>query len=519
MSDIETDVLILGGGPAGLWAAVSAAAAGARVVLVDKNRCGSSGSTVYGSTALWDLAPGRDRADAVDTTLARGGGLGDAAWLHRVADETHRRLQNWSGTRHRAPVPAGEEPAAVLLDGASYLRRLRRGALEAGVRILDHHPALHLLVDPAGAVVGAAGAQRHNKFRPWTVRAGAVVVATGGCAFLSGGAGTEVNTGEGLLMAVEAGAELSGMEFSSAYGLAPVLARVHPNPAVAPGLSVHFAALYDEAGGELPGRYPSALAALADGRRVFAALHEVPDTVRHWLSRHGAVDPAGRVPVRAVLEGTVLGAGGLALAGTDCATTLPGLYCAGSAAGREVVAGAAGVIGGLAGAWAVASGTWAGEGAAAFAVAAERSAHARPVLGAGLGPHAHIDPRSVIGLVQEHTLPLRRSYRRSAGSLGDSIAELDAMWPGAQFELGGIGAERVRARQAAALLAVARWAGYSALVRAETRGIHRRIDHPDAVAGWRVRQRCGGLDEIWVRRDTGPAAHGEQLTAGRPATV
>ncbi|WP_280341116.1 FAD-binding protein, partial [Nocardia neocaledoniensis] len=350
MSSIETDVLILGGGPAGLWAAVSAATAGARVVLVDKSRCGSSGPTVYGSTALWDLPPGPARAERVAAALRRGGGLGDPAWLDRVIDETHDRLRTWPGARHRAPGTADADPSVLHLDGASYLRRLRRGALELGVRVLDHHPALHLLVDGAGTVVGAAGVQRHNRFRPWTILAGAVVLATGGCAFLSGGAGTEVNTGEGLLMAVEAGAQLSGMEFSGAYGLAPVLSRVHPNPAVAPGLSVRFAALYDEDGAELPGGYQATLAALADGRRVFAALHEVPDTVRHWLGRHGAVDAAGRVPVRAVLTGTVAGSGGLALAGPDCRSTVPGLFAAGAVAGREVVAGAAGATGGVAGA-------------------------------------------------------------------------------------------------------------------------------------------------------------------------
>ncbi|MEV0079492.1 FAD-binding protein [Nocardia neocaledoniensis] len=519
MSNIETDVLILGGGPAGLWAAVSAATAGARVVLVDKSRCGSSGPAVYGTTAVWDIPPGPVRAERVAATLRRGGGLGDPAWLERVIDETHRRLRSWPGARHRVPDTADADPSVLRLDGASYLRRLRRGALELGVRVLDHHPALHLLVDGAGTVVGAAGIQRHNKFRPWTILAGAVVLATGGCAFLSGGAGTEVNTGEGLLMAVEAGAELSGMEFSGAYGLAPVLSRVHPNPAVAPGLSVHFAALYDEDGTELPGGYQAALAALADGRRVFAALHEVPDTVRHWLSRHGAVDAAGRVPVRAVLAGTVAGSGGLALAGADCRSTVPGLFAAGAVAGREVVAGAAGATGGLRGAWALASGAWAGAGAAAFAAAAEHPTTGRPVLGAGLGPHAHLDPRSVIGLVQEHTLPLRRSYRRSGSSLRDSIAELDALWPGARYELGGIGVGQVKARQAAALLAVARWAGHSALVRTESRGLHRRIDHPAPSADWSVGQRCGGLDAVWVRRVEGPDAFGGELTASRPVAV
>ncbi|MGW4632339.1 FAD-binding protein [Nocardia sp. NPDC004415] len=514
MTSIETDVLILGGGPAGLWAAVAAAAAGARVVLADKSRSGSSGPTVHGTTVLWDIEPGQDRAEAVAASIARGGGLGDPVWLERVIDETHRRLRGWTGPVRRAPAPG---PPRVYLDGASYLRRLRRGALAAGVRVLDHHPALQLLVDPAGTVVGAAGLQRHHRFRPWTIRAGAVVVATGGCAFLSGGAGTEVNTGEGLLMAAEAGAELAGMEFSSAYGLAPVPARLYS--ALAPGPSMPFAVLYDEAGTALPAGDGTALAAIAEGRRVFAALRETPEPLRSWLGRHGAVDASGRVPVRAVLEGTIGGAGGLALTGPDCATTVRGLYTAGDLAGRELVAGAAGTAGGLSGAWAVASGSWAGAGAAVFARSTEWAGSARPVPGAGLGPRAHIDPRSVVGLVQEHTLPLRRSYRRSAGSLGDSIAELDAMWPGAQFELGGTGAAQLRARQAAALLAVARWAGYSALVRTESRGIHRRTDHPDPAADWRARLRCGGLDEVWVRREQGPQPLGDELTAPRPAAV
>ncbi|WP_308426526.1 FAD-binding protein [Nocardia camponoti] len=510
---METDVLILGGGPAGLWTAVSAAAAGARVVIVDKARAGSSGPTVYGQTTLCDIAPGPERELAIERAFAQGGGLGDVEWLSNVLAETHRRLATWPGTRHRLPTG---DPTVLRLDGASYVRRLRRGALEAGVRILDHHPALQLLVDGRGTVVGAVGVQRHNKFRPWAIRAGAVVIATGGCAFLSGSAGTEVNTGEGLLMAAEAGAELAGMEFSSAYGLAPVLARVAPPSAIAVGLGVRFGTLYDEAGTALPGHYPAAaLGAIADGHRVYAVLNETPETVRHWLGRHGALGPDGRVAVRAVLEGTIRGGAGLALTGRDCATTVRGLFAAGGATGRDMVLGAANGSGGWNGAWAVASGSWAGAAAARFATVNERGTFARPVPGAGLGTRSHIDPRGIVGLVQEHTLPLRRSYRRSAGSLADSIAELDSMWPGAQFELGGSGAERVRARQAAALLAVARWAGYSALTRAETRGIHRRSDHPDASADWRVRLRCGGLDEVWVRRVT----HGNDLTVPRTTAV
>ena len=42
---LEADVLVIGGGPAGAWAAISAAAKGARVVLADKGFCGTSGAT------------------------------------------------------------------------------------------------------------------------------------------------------------------------------------------------------------------------------------------------------------------------------------------------------------------------------------------------------------------------------------------------------------------------------------------------------------------------------------------
>ena len=43
--DIElvTDVLVIGGGPAGTWAAIKAREAGAKVLLVDKGYCGTSG--------------------------------------------------------------------------------------------------------------------------------------------------------------------------------------------------------------------------------------------------------------------------------------------------------------------------------------------------------------------------------------------------------------------------------------------------------------------------------------------
>jgi flavin-dependent dehydrogenase len=48
--DVSADVLVIGGGPAGAWAAIAAAEAGARVILVDKGYLGTSGATAPSNT-------------------------------------------------------------------------------------------------------------------------------------------------------------------------------------------------------------------------------------------------------------------------------------------------------------------------------------------------------------------------------------------------------------------------------------------------------------------------------------
>ena len=78
---------------------------------------------------------------------------------------------------------------------------MRAWLKRSGVRILDHHPALELLVISEGAVAGAAGVARRRDGARRRCRAGAVVLATGGCAFLSKAFGLNVDTGDGHLMA------------------------------------------------------------------------------------------------------------------------------------------------------------------------------------------------------------------------------------------------------------------------------------------------------------------------------
>ncbi|MFB2894992.1 FAD-binding protein, partial [Aerosakkonemataceae cyanobacterium BLCC-F50] len=125
------------------------------------------------------------------------------------------------------PFPNDDEnkPYRRSLQGPDYMRLMRKQVKKAGVKILDHSPALQLLVDKNKAIGGAIGINRQSG-NQWIVRSPSVIIATGGCAFLSKALGCNVLTGDGYLMAAEAGAEMSGMEFSNAYGISPAFSSV-----------------------------------------------------------------------------------------------------------------------------------------------------------------------------------------------------------------------------------------------------------------------------------------------------
>jgi succinate dehydrogenase/fumarate reductase flavoprotein subunit len=76
--------------PPGPWAACSAAANKARVVLVDKGYCGSSGATAAAGTGVWYIPPEQAaREKAMASRNALGGFLADRGWMRRVLDRTY----------------------------------------------------------------------------------------------------------------------------------------------------------------------------------------------------------------------------------------------------------------------------------------------------------------------------------------------------------------------------------------------------------------------------------------------
>lgn len=509
-TDIACDVLVIGGGPAGCWAAMEAAGAGARVVLVDKGYCGSSGATASAGTQIWYVPPDEDARDAAMASReAMGGYLSERSWMAPVLDKTFESVNRLADWGYPFPRDDKGEQQRISVQGPEYMRLLRRRVKNAGVTILDHHPATGLLMADA-QVVGATGLRRQQGGQ-WRIVAGAVVLATGGCAFMSKALGCDVLTGDGYLMGAEAGAELSGMEFSSAYAISPAFASITKTALY------RFAQFYRkdhsliEGAGSARGR--SIIARTLLSQPVYARLDLAEtDEVKAILRRaqpnffvpfdRRGIDPFTEFfEVKLRLEGTVRGTGGLRLTGLDCATTVTGLYAAGDNATREPICGGFTGGGSHNAAWAISTGAFAGAAAAAFAREKSELPDLPQLTAQTTLPQEPTDPAAIIKAVQDEVFPLDINYFRTQSGLSAALARLDTLWARFATATAADESQILALRQAQAMVATARFMYRAALARTETRGMHRREDFPKQDPAQHHRLILSGLDAIAIRRE------------------
>jgi glycine/D-amino acid oxidase-like deaminating enzyme len=208
--EVETDVAIVGGGFTGLWTALALRERGARVVLVEAQRCGDGASARNGGFlhGYWSSLPRLVRMFGADAALglARAStgvydavrALGDDVWLNPSglvlvsASAAHdARLREAVETAHRLGVPEEAvdvtppivSPRALRAvryrDGATVhparlVRALRRAVLDAGVRVHELTPATELVdgrvVTPLGAVRAPDVVVATNAWSPATRR-------------------------------------------------------------------------------------------------------------------------------------------------------------------------------------------------------------------------------------------------------------------------------------------------------------------------------------------------------------
>ncbi len=516
--NLEADVLVIGGDPAGTWAAWSAAASGARVVLVDKGYCGTSGCAAASGNGVWYVPPQEEaREAAIASRESLGGFLANRQWMNRVLDQTYANVNQLAEWGYPFPVDDDGKPARRSLQGPEYMRLMRKQIKRVGVQILDHSPALELLVDADGAIGGATGVNRQSGGK-WKVRSHAVIIATGGCAFLSKALGCNVLTGDGYLMAAEAGAEMSGMEFSNAYGISPAFSSVTKT------LFYKWATFTYEDGTPIPGagsqKGRSVIAQTLLTQPVYAILDQATEQMRPSMRLaqpnfflpfdRAGIDPfTQRFPVTLRLEGTVRGTGGIRITDETCADSVPGLYAAGDAATRELICGGFTGGGSHNAAWAISSGYWSGNSAAEYAQSVGEKGTQRRVQGVGEAAFTSKKERpqnfatnEIIQAVQREVFPYDRNLFRTEEGLTASISRLNHLWEEIRDSQVQEENQLIRAREAAAMVATARWMYSSALERKETRGMHKHLDYPEQDASQHHYLISGGLDQVWVKTAT-----------------
>lgn len=230
--ELETDVLILGGGLAALRAAIAAVSAGARVTVMTKGTAGRAGSSAITSAGFSAAIGEEDPADSPQSHFAdtiRGGGVNRRRLVEVFCEEAPARfweMVSWgveferdAGTGRILQHPSGDHShprTAVCLQHKGIGMTLPLRAEAAGVEFLDRIIALDLMHDENG--VSGVVALDQQTLELLAVRARATILATGGIGQLYPVTSNPNDvTGDGLALAYRAGARLVDMEFVQFY--------------------------------------------------------------------------------------------------------------------------------------------------------------------------------------------------------------------------------------------------------------------------------------------------------------
>jgi len=91
----ETDVLVIGGGFAGVFAAVKAREKGVNVLMVDKGTVGLSGASPWaGGYCVFDEAEGHNRSEWIKNVSATGEYVNNRTWLEIFMEHSMARYQD-----------------------------------------------------------------------------------------------------------------------------------------------------------------------------------------------------------------------------------------------------------------------------------------------------------------------------------------------------------------------------------------------------------------------------------------
>lgn len=229
---IETDVLVIGAGGAGLRAALEARLAGVRTLLSNKGKVAVSGATAVGLASSAGFAIPDGAGDPEDNTdvhyndiMTAAQGCADPRLVRILVDEAIRAgedMDRWNVEFIKEPksgktlVAQGDFASRprnrkIYHHGKPVAEALKTQCIAAGVDFLEHSMVLCLLQGDEG-VCGALVLKLDGTVV--AVHANAVVVTTGGAGqlFRYSLMPSDI-TGDGYALSFRAGARMSNMEF------------------------------------------------------------------------------------------------------------------------------------------------------------------------------------------------------------------------------------------------------------------------------------------------------------------
>ena len=200
---VTTDVLVIGGGMAGLFAAVKAHDAGAKVLIVSKGRLGCSGQTPFakGFFVFDEKTSPYTLDEYVDAVTRSALGSNNRAYTRQVAMYSKDRaeeLKKWgffdSSLCHKP-----------------FLRPIKERGIEVKERVMVTH-----LIKENGVIAGAAGFSLDEE-KIYFFNAKSVILCTGAGGFKPYGFPIRDLTHDGSVMAYEIGARITGKEWNDGH--------------------------------------------------------------------------------------------------------------------------------------------------------------------------------------------------------------------------------------------------------------------------------------------------------------
>ncbi len=528
MTKYDTDVLVIGGGLAGLCAAISAASDMSRVMVVTKTLIGAATTTSLAAGIISAVTPfgeGDSVEQHYNDTLKGGGFVNDKALARAMVGDMSKYFSRLAGlgiefegddTPKACFIPGHSKPRSYYMKGKGVRLQsiLRNAAAGLGATFMER-ALVTSLVKEGGRVIGAVGIGTHNN-EPFVINAKATVLATGGPGELYPHTLMPIgSTGYGCSLALRAGAELVDMEFVQFY---PTMTCGSGLPKIFieySSLLKNGADLLDDAGTSIfrkakidePWKLTRDAFSILIAKEMLGGGSEKPvffdctkipaerikddlilgKTINDLASKHVPVStkPFGVSPYAHFVMGGVK-------SNPNCETLVPGLYAAGEAMGGPHGANR---IGGNALAAAIAFGFRSGMAASLYCGTVDHGSdeafHAAiSQLTEQVASPGTTDAAKVKADVQSEMWKNAGILRRREG-LESALLRFNAL-----REIRPKSSNPVEKLLLPMMLDTAEIIAISAMVREESRGAHCRLDYPSTNDQWlkRIKIRLEGGD-------------------------